>query len=339
MSFFIGMIVNAILLSIPIGASLGTMIVIKPFRNERVKPPAEMNAIFQTTFCDSSHEFHQFAQNKNGVNYTINSNEFLPAAESTLCLTVTQNQNDTYFSNNTAPDFFITWEYPFTPANVSSLPNETKPLAHAFPQATLQDTALPITLLDLGALELEFSWTMGIGDEAAPMNSVRRLESQAVNATVALDLYLDADKDKAGQGGEAAFEMIIWFAKYGLFDPIGFGNGSDTLAGHTTLAGNDFDLYAGKNANLQNVFTWIASDPNGITDFKGDISPLFNIVLNLATTAKNFADLDVSLPIFGDYLGYVGFGNQVYSSIGHITFAVPKLGIDLQTFTNPNAPV
>lgn len=171
--------------------------------------------------------------------FPVNSNEFLPAAESTLCLTVTQNQNDTYFSNNTAPDFFITWEYPFTPANVSSLPNETKPLAHAFPQATLQDTALPITLLDLGALELEFSWTMGIGDEAAPMNSVRRLESQAVNATVALDLYLDADKGKAGQGGEAAFEMIIWFAKYGLFDPIGFGNGSDTLAAHTTLAGNE----------------------------------------------------------------------------------------------------
>jgi hypothetical protein len=70
MSFFIGMIVNAILLSIPIGASLGTMIAIKPFRNERVKPPAEMNAIFETTYCDSSHEFHQFAQNKNGVNYT-----------------------------------------------------------------------------------------------------------------------------------------------------------------------------------------------------------------------------------------------------------------------------
>jgi hypothetical protein len=99
------------------------------------------------------------------------------------------------------------------------------------------------------------------------------------------------------------------------------------------------DLWAGKNDNLQNVFTWVASDPNGITDFHGDISPLFNIVLNLASTAKNFADLDVSLPIFGDYLGYVGFGTQAYSSIGHVTFAVPQLGIDLQPFANPNAPV
>lgn len=339
MSFFIGMIVNAILLSIPIGASLGTMIAIKPFRNERVKPPVEQNAIFETTYCDSSHEFHQFAQNKNGVNYTINSNEFLTAIESTLCLTVTQNQNNTYTSNDTAPDFFITWEYPFTPANVSSPPNETKPLAHAFPQATLQDTALPITLLDLGALELVFSWTMGIGDEAAPSTSVRRLESQAVNATVALDLFLDADPVIAGQGGKAAFEMLILFASYGLQDPIGFGNGSNTIAAHTTAAGNDFDLYAGKNDNLQNVFTWVASDPNGITDFNGDISPLFNVVLNLASTAKNFAELDVTLPIFGDYLGYVGFGSQTYSSIGHVTFAVPKLGIDLQPFANPNAPV
>lgn len=171
--------------------------------------------------------------------FPVNSNEFLTAIESTLCLTVTQNQNNTYTSNNTAPDFFITWEYPFTPANVSSPPNETKPLAHAFPQATLQDTALPITLLDLGALELVFSWTMGIGDEAAPSTSVRRLESQAVNATVALDLFLDADPDIAGQGGKAAFEMLILFASYGLQDPIGFGNGSNTIAAHTTAAGND----------------------------------------------------------------------------------------------------
>lgn len=70
MSFFIGMIVNAILLSIPIGASLGTMLAIKPFRNEIVQRPKDNNAIIQTSFCDDTHEFHQFSQNKNGVNFT-----------------------------------------------------------------------------------------------------------------------------------------------------------------------------------------------------------------------------------------------------------------------------
>jgi len=70
MSFFIGIIVNAILLSIPIGASLGTMIAIKPFRNDIV-PIATLNdAIIQMTYCDATHEFHAFAENKNGVNFT-----------------------------------------------------------------------------------------------------------------------------------------------------------------------------------------------------------------------------------------------------------------------------
>jgi Glycosyl hydrolase family 12 len=82
---------------------------------------------------------------------------------------------------------------------------------------------------------LDFSWTMGIGDDNAPSTSVRRLESQNVNASVALDMYIDADRDKAGQGGQAAFEMIIFFAKYGLQDPVGFGNG--TIVTSTKLAG------------------------------------------------------------------------------------------------------
>lgn len=160
----------------------------------------------------------------------VNSNEILQEIESTLCLTTIQNENNTYPTNNTAPEFSITWEYPFHIANESSPANETKPLIHAFPQATLQDTALPITLLDLGALELEFSWTMGIGDDNAPETSVRRLESQGVNASVALDMYIDADPDKAGQGGLAGFEVIVFFAKYGLQDPVGFGNGTIVMS-------------------------------------------------------------------------------------------------------------
>ncbi len=67
---------------------------------------------------------------------------------------------------------------------------------------------------------------MGTGPERAPATSVMRLAAQQVNATVALDLYMDPDKTKAGQASEAAFEMIVYFAKIGLEDPVGFGNGT-----------------------------------------------------------------------------------------------------------------
>ena len=89
------------------------------------------------------------------------------------------------------------------------------------------------------------------------------------------------------------------------------------------------DLYAGQNADLHNVFTWVAETP--VTDFTGDIEPLFNIILNLSTMS-GFAGLGVNIPSVNDFLGYVGFGTQVFNSEGHVTFFVPKLNIDLRPF-------
>jgi hypothetical protein len=145
-------------------------------------------------------------------------------------MTMTTNENNTYPSNTTAPVFSFIWNYPFEPANASSPANETKPQIHAFPQAQpATGDILPITLEDLGELTLEFAWTMGIGDTNAPATSTRRLGAQEVNATVALDMYLDDDQTKAGNASAAAFEMIIYFAKFGLEDPVGFGNGTIVL--------------------------------------------------------------------------------------------------------------
>jgi hypothetical protein len=79
---------------------------------------------------------------------------------------------------------------------------------------------------------------MGIGDENSPATSERRLGAQGVNSTVALDMYLDSDPDKSAEGGKAAFEMIIFFAMFGLEDPVGFGNGTivtTTKLGNTEL--------------------------------------------------------------------------------------------------------
>jgi hypothetical protein len=73
----------------------------------------------------------------------------------------------------------------------------------------------------------------------------------------------------------------------------------------------------------------VATEP--ITDFTGDVSPLFNNILNLSSV-KGFADLGVDLPSVKDYLGYVGFGTQAFNSLGHVTFWVPKLHVDLRSF-------
>jgi hypothetical protein len=142
-------------------------------------------------------------------------------------MTMTTFENATYPTNSTAPEFSFTWEYPFRIAIKSAPANQTKPLIHAFPQARIADGGvLPLTLEDLGQLTLDFEWTMGTGDTNAPATSMRRLGAHEVNASVALDMYMDPDKTKAGDAGKAAFEMLIIFAHYGLQGPVGFGNGT-----------------------------------------------------------------------------------------------------------------
>jgi Glycosyl hydrolase family 12 len=147
-------------------------------------------------------------------------------------------ENATYPSNFTAPPFSITWEYPFHVANASSPANESKPLIHAFPQAAINGGVLPIALEDLGELKLDFNWTMGPGSHEVSATSLLPLGAHQVNASVALDMYLDKNETKAALAGEATYEMIIYFAKFGLQDPVGFGNGS-TIVMTQTVDGTD----------------------------------------------------------------------------------------------------
>lgn len=84
------------------------------------------------------------------------------------------------------------------------------------------------------------------------------------------------------------------------------------------------NLFVGRNANSQNVFSWVATQPVG--EFHSDITPLFSSILSL----RGIKGLLVDIPTYTDFLGYVGFGTQAYSSIGNVTFWVPRLSIDIQ---------
>jgi hypothetical protein len=66
MGFFVGLVVNIVLLSIPIGSTLGTLFGIRPFKNERKPEEKDLNALVMKSLCD---EFHEFAQNTIGLNY------------------------------------------------------------------------------------------------------------------------------------------------------------------------------------------------------------------------------------------------------------------------------
>ncbi len=75
MGFLVGLIVNVVLLSIPIGSTLGPLFRIRPFENERKPEEKDHNALVMKSFCN---EFHEFVQNKIGLNYTSELWDMIP---------------------------------------------------------------------------------------------------------------------------------------------------------------------------------------------------------------------------------------------------------------------
>jgi hypothetical protein len=67
MGFILGLIVNAVLLSIPLAGTLGTLFGIRPFENDRIPIAVNLDALVTKSLCDV---FHEFAQNKIGQNFT-----------------------------------------------------------------------------------------------------------------------------------------------------------------------------------------------------------------------------------------------------------------------------
>jgi len=235
-------------------------------------------------------------------------------------------ENATYPANDTAPEFSFTWSYPYRPANASVLANLSTPAIHAFPQIRIADNSvLPITLENLGEVNLKFSWTMGVGKERAYATSKRKLGAHRVNSTVALDMYLDQDREIASNAAEAAFEVIVFLARFGEEGPVGPIN--STVVQTASLQGIDFDLFVGRNTKGQNVFSWISSQP--IYQFQGDITPLFDSILDLQRKKR---PIGVDLPTFSEFLGYVGFGSQAFNADTNVTFYVPVLSIDVRAF-------
>ena len=256
----------------------------------------------------------------------------MPEAGARLCGTLSTFENETYPLAGSAPQHSFTWQYPFKIANASVPRNQTQPLMHAFPQVSLNggsgnaSASIPIELVNLGDVNLDFKWNMGIGDNVTlTETSTRRLAAQEVNATVVLDMYMDTNVTRSSDPAACEYEILIMFANFGLQNPIGFRNGSaDNRVATQTIAGTRYDLFAGTNADDQNVFTWVAAEP--VTELRNvDIGPLFDGVFALGTdreAARTRQRYGVDVPPTNAHLGSVGFGTQAYNSIGMVTYSV-----------------
>ncbi|CAG8086582.1 unnamed protein product [Penicillium nalgiovense] len=214
--------------------------------------------------------------------------------------------NQTY-APQTAPEFSITWQFDHGP--------QTAPV-HGYPNIRVDDV-LPKEMHKISQVDLDLHWTYGLGDTPAESTDVQTLKNENLATNVAIDMFLDADAEKAKSASEAKFEVMVWFwMSNEEAQPLGWGKPGITR----TLDGTTFTLYTGKNEQGQYVLSWV---PDTITErFTGDIYPLI-------TDLYNFGGSDY--PAKEDYLGSLSFGTEVYSVDKNVTFWGEQYKIDIKT--------
>ncbi|KAJ5520508.1 Glycoside hydrolase family 12 [Penicillium fimorum] len=336
MVFGVGLLVNAILIAIPVGGSVGALMGLDAHRAATGQkplftgdnddginpgngkgddstgggggghPPITNNGLQHTLYCDLSWGITPPSETEQ---YTLNPNQWGVTSDSTgngLCMNVTTFVNQTYPAQ-TAPEFSVTWQYDHGP--------ETMPV-HGYPNIRVDDV-LPKEMDKISELNLDLHWTYGVGDKTAVSTDVQALEKENLATNVAIDMFLDTDANKAENGTQAKFEVMVWFWMSNVeAQPHGWGH--PVL--NRTLEGTKFTLYTGENDNGQKVLSWV---PGSIVErFTGDIYPLITDLYNLE--GDNY-------PAKNDYLGSLSFGTEVYSVDSNVTFWAEQYKIDIKS--------
>ncbi|KAL1862689.1 hypothetical protein VTK73DRAFT_6692 [Phialemonium thermophilum] len=303
-------LVNFGLLAIPIGTTLGVLFGIQSHRQATGQAPLFVdNGVSTDTYCQKSYGISPPAK---GLEYTLNPNQWgwTEGTPGSLCMNVTTFHNKTYPTSTTAPPFSVTWKYPPGP--------EDAPV-HAFPNIRVDSPLLPVSLDSLQSINVDIAWSYAVGNRSASSTDVAKLTDSSLNANVAIDMFMDSDKTKAGDSAKAGYEVMVWLADFGAAtQPIGLAQGAVATE---IVNGTTFSLYGGQNsANQLYVLTWVAQDP--VEKLNTDISPLIKRIL--ATSNDKF-------PKSSDYLGYIGLGSETLWAQDFVTFDVPKLAVDIHT--------
>ncbi|KAK7402885.1 hypothetical protein QQX98_011370 [Neonectria punicea] len=304
-------LLNFGLLALPIGVTLGVLMSIQQHRTSSGKSPLfQDNDVTMEYSCAKS---GGIVPPTKGQEYTLNPNQWgwNKGDDGELCIYVDKNNNKTYATNTTAPLWSVTWDYPRGPVDAP---------VHAFPNIKLEDV-FPLQIKDMNKIDIDFKWTYGVGKNASKTTEVKKLESADMNANVAMDMFLDKDKTRAGESTKASHEVMVWFAAIGTAtQPLGLtvDEKLQPAVKNMTIDDTKFGLWMANNSNDQIVLTWMSYDVT--TEFKGDLWPLVDYVM---TADEEF------YPSTSDYMGYMSWGTEAYSANKSVTFDVPRLSIDV----------
>jgi hypothetical protein len=94
---------------------------------------------------------------------------------------------------------------------------------HAFPNALLNDTALPMQLSQLTNMTLDVKWTYAVGNLPADTSDDAALANANLQANAAVDMFLSSTASTADNSTLASHEVMIWLGVYGdSARPLGY---------------------------------------------------------------------------------------------------------------------
>lgn len=183
-------------------------------------------------------------------------------ANGTACQQVTTFNNGSYATDTTGPAFYVTWNY-------TAQPSRNQPV-HAFPNIMIKQDPLPVLLKDVKAVELDVEWSYAVGNNPESTTNEAALTADALDGNVAVDMFLDSDKETSSNSSSAAFEIMVWFAQFGAStDPLGYTSG----------AGNGKVLT--RNVNGTDLFVTLS------VSFCQVLTSIFAVTCGMARTIKN----------------------------------------------------
>ncbi|KAH0593790.1 hypothetical protein MHUMG1_08541 [Metarhizium humberi] len=321
-------LVSAVFLALPIATTIGVLLGMQAYNHAKGQPPpfsggGDDNGLpgigtpkgkdTVEIKCDQAFGFDPKSK---GQNFILNPNPWgwKKGEEGALCMLVNFNGNRTYATEFSAPVFNATWQYP----RVTGTGNNV----HAFPNAKVDSKNFPVQIGSVSKFEFDVEWSLSLKNDTREEVTDADVTTNQINANVAIDMFMDKDSTKAEDSEKAGFEVMVWFADFGTDAwPLGKTNTPDKgLVKSQTLEGVEFELYSGLNSQSQMVLSWVATKPT--TTFKGDLKPLMDTI---------FAMNNANYPQKTDYLGYLAFGQEAYSSTANVTFSVPSLAVDIET--------
>ncbi|KAH7320773.1 concanavalin A-like lectin/glucanase domain-containing protein [Stachybotrys elegans] len=320
-------LLNFVLLAIPIGTTLGVLLGLQASRESPLfegdpgfgsgngpgRGPLRDNSVTkQDPLCNQNVGVSPLSQ---GDHYTLNPNPWgwTVGDPGNICLNYTTFNNETYATRHTAPEWSVTWNYRYDDQAV-----------HAFPNALLAVPSLPARISDIRGIGVDLEWSYAVGNvtgDPGTSFSASEIEEHTISTNVALDIFLDSERDRSSNTTRASTEIMVWFARFGQYtlavgeESLGVGS-----VANKTLDDVVFSLYNGENQYGQRVLTWVAEEPK--ERFNGDIFVLVDELLSMDRAG---------FPSSTDYIGYISVGTEAYATTDSaLTFHASNLAIDLQ---------